>query len=214
VASPDFRKPDRLTMWDFVEKDDEAILESDIFDDAESEAKLRRKGDDFWSRLPMAMRYQLAQLECNLRAAKTVPPHRALRDWMVVVLPLLYHEWDAKRFEDGGHRTATDGFKRNQYLGLLKKCQVYANAFDDFQQEDCYYEMESDSMHAPDSGLTVSSEPTGPRRKRRRVAVNFGSAKSNASDLIFVSRAIVGLRLAIKAEMAKRAPPPVRISFS
>jgi hypothetical protein len=44
--------------------------------------------------------------------------------------------------------------------------------------------------------------------------VNVGSAKSNASDLIFVSRALVGLHLAIKAEMAKRAPPPVRISFS
>lgn len=225
------RKADhpRMSDWHLELEDDDSPLDYEIFEEAEAESLLEnpRKLVDgpFWDRLPISMRYQLAQMDCNLAAhaqdKTAVPPHIALRDWMVVVIPLLYDEWDSRKYEDGGHRTTTDGYKRMHFLVLLRKCQAYAKAFGNFVSPDCFYKSCSPADDAVDS-----ADATSGARKRRRVAVGrrsrsstaFGnksksSSNSGGGDLIWVAKALFGLGLAISAEMAKKAPPPVRISF-
>lgn len=225
--SPEHQKQGRgssVPEWNLA--DDVDPLEDGIFDEAEQAAKAHVRPDNFWSRLPVERRYQLAQMDYNLVAAKadgSVPPHRALRDWMKVVLTLLHEEWDSRKYEDGGHRTSTDGYKRTRYLELLKKCEEYAEEFENFQTRACFYDSGSDGNTllrgnggGEDSvadGVAESSEARQAVNKRRKVIVQHGSESSTASDFVFVSRALFGLRLAIKAEMAKKAPPPVRISF-
>jgi serine/threonine protein kinase len=203
--------------------DDNNRLEDDIFEDADLAAEKLVKADNFLSRLPMELRYQLAQLEYNIVALKdgSVPMHRALHDWMRVILPLLHHEWDARKFEDGGHRTATDGFKRARYLELLQQCEKYAKAFQNFQSRECYYEqLSSNHVDAAqqEAGTSTTCSVTvlddhEQRFKRRKVVIQQGAASSINSDMILVSKTLFGLERAIKAEIAKKTPPPVRISF-
>ena len=112
----------------------------------------------------MRLRFQLAQIDYNLVAAKSgsVPPHRALHDWMQVVLPLLYEEWNAREYEDGGHRTSTDGFKRERYLELLEKCLSYAQEFDCFGSRETLFYCRDD-----ESSNTKASQNGGRGQIRR-----------------------------------------------
>lgn len=216
-TSPDPHKRNSTVQWDLVDGEDP--FEVGFFNEAEQAAKAHRSPDDFWSRLPIERRYQLAQMDCNLEAADSacVPPHRALRDWMKVVLPLLYEDWDSRKYEDGGHRTATDGYKRTRYLELLKKCDVYAKKFHNFQAREFFYEEDSSVKTALRDVVSLAEDVASESKmrlcKRRKVLIQHCSESSTTSDLVFVSRALVGLQLAIKAETGKKAPPPVRISF-
>jgi hypothetical protein len=123
---------------------------------------------------------------------------------MQIVLQLVYEEWDARSYEDGGHRTSTDGFKREKFLALLEKCHDYARSFDFFVSRDHVY-------YPPDaSGSAMLSQPP---RKKRQISVQVNQTPCLNSDLIFISKALFSLKAAIKAEKAKKSPPPVRISF-
>jgi len=209
MMSPEVKKSGRtlVPQWDLVDNQDP--LEDGIFDAAEEAAKEQHRPDDFLSRLPVEMRFHLAQLDCNLAAQKsgTLPPHRALRDWMQIVLPLLYEEWDARRYEDGGHRTSTDGFRRQRLLELLRKCDSYASEFGNFASREYYYEATSENGGSEPSGSSA--------RKKRKIDVKHPNQdQSKSSDLLFVSRALFGLKRAIKAETMKKSAPPMRISFS
>ena len=213
MMSPESKKSarTRVPQWDLA--DDLDPLDDGIFEEAEEAAEEQRKPEDFMSRLPVETRFYLAQLDCNLAAQKsgTLPPQRALRDWMQIVLPLLYEEWDARSYEDGGHRTSTDGFRRQRYLVLLRKCESYAKVFGDFASREYYYEGASSSSDAAPS----SSGPVP--LKKRKIDVKYSSQDhSKNSDLVFVSRALFGLKRAIKSETMKKSappPPPSRISF-
>ena len=197
--------------WILLE-DENNRLDVNIFDDIELPSPSRSGRDDYRKRLPIELQFHLAQMDYNLVTARngSVPLHRALHDWMRVALPLLHHEWNSRAFEDGGHRTTTDGFKRSCYLELLRHCVTYANAFDNFQSRDCFYE--NDSI---DSDQNVKSEMGEPPRamKRRKVVVQCGTTRLTHADLLFVSKTLFGLEHAIRVETSKKTPPPVRISF-
>ena len=218
MMSPANRKSGRVMAprWDFV--DDHDALDEDIFEDAEETAKADRRADDYLSRLPVETRFRLAQLDYNLNAHKsgTLPPHRALRDWMQLALPLLYDDWDARKFEDGGHRTSTDGFKRDIYLRLLRQCEAYATTFDNFSSREYYYEVTG----TPGTGEALESESGAmsteslPPPKKRKVTVKYSNQEqSKRSDLVFVARAVFGIKRAVKSEATKNTAPPVPISF-
>jgi serine/threonine protein kinase len=195
-----------------VSEDDNNRIDDGIFDDVDS--SIPGENDSFRHRLPMELQYHLAQMDFNLCMARDdcVPMHRALHDWMKVVLPLLHHEWNSRRYEAGGHRTATDGFKRPSYLELLHQCLKYANAFENFQSRDAFYENElldsgSNEVLAPGTNGEIRAT------KRRKVLVQCGTTCMADSDFIFVSKTLFGLEHAIRVETSKKAPPPVRISF-
>lgn len=208
--------------WQFVDDEDPLHdVEEEIFEEAENSTEHSQNDDSFIGRIPVQLRFRIAQMDYNLvanRASKdsAVPPHRALNDWLVVTLGLLYKDWDAKKFEAGGHRTGTDGFKRECYLQLLDKCRKYAKKFQEFGTRDIMYFPQSttDSNKDLPNGKVdprKKSESFQPPRKRRRISSEFLSNSSN--DLILVSKCLFGLEAAIRAEQAKKTAPPVRISF-
>jgi serine/threonine protein kinase len=201
-----------IPEWILLE-DDKNRMDENIFDDIEVQKPNRSGHDDYRSRLPIELQFHLAQMDYNLVTAKegSVPLHRALHDWMRVAVPLLYHEWNARDYEDGGHRTATDGFKRPHYLDLLRLCVTYANAFDNFQSRDCYYEPDSNHSDHPLEESTNNRDARA--RKRRKVLVRSGTTIVPHSDLILVSKTLFGLQRAIRVETSKKTAPPVRISF-
>jgi serine/threonine protein kinase len=202
-------------------EDNNNRLDFDIFDETELTGQNLIKVDNFRTRLPIELRFHLAQMDYNLAAASddTVPMHRALHDWMRVVLPLLHQEWNARKYEDGGHRTATDGFKRARYLELLQQCEKYAKGFQNFQSLECFYETSTsvttlcDDLDPSSVDLEQATKDGRHDTKRRKVVVYPGSTSGSSTDFILVSKTLFGLRVAIRAEMAKKAPPPVRISF-
>lgn len=171
---------------------DGSLIDDTIFEEEE----LQKESSN--GPLPIEFQFKIAQMEHNMTHG--VEAHHALNDWMQVALPLLYKEWDARKFEDGGHRTSTDGFRRDRYLGLLQTCLDCAKKENYFQSRDCYY-------YTNDG----SDEPTP---KRRKVEIHFTHDSDKKSPLVFVSRVLVGLERAVELERAKKPPPPVRISFA
>ena len=196
--------------WILLE-DEKNPMDENIFDDIELQNPNRNGHNDNRKRLPIELQFHLAQMDYNLITARegSVRIHRALHDWMRVALPLLHHEWNSRVYEDGGHRTMTDGFKRPFYLELLRQCVTYASAFDNFQSRDCFYE-----STRSDPSEVVTTEHGEPRAmKRRKVVVRYGTTLLPHSDMILVSKTLFGLERAIRVETSKKAPPPVRISF-
>jgi serine/threonine protein kinase len=149
--------------------------------EAEKERDRSKMESDPWSRLPVKLRYHLAQMD-----GKPLAPELGLRDFMAVGLLLLYGEWDSKRFEDGGHRTSTDGFRRLRYLDLLRSCEIFGRQY--IHHRECYYHLEDG--------------------KRRRLTCSNGMP-----SLPMISKVMAGLRYTIAAEEKKTLAPPVRISF-
>jgi len=217
MMSPENKRSGRILVpqWDFA--DDQDPLDEGIFEDVEEAAREESRPQDYLSRLPVETRFRLAQLDYNLDAHKsgTLPLHRALRDWMQCVLPFLYEDWDARRYEDGGHRTSTDGFKREVYLRLLQKCDAYAKTFGNFTSREYYYEETQAGEAVPTKveGNESTSETTAPKSKKRKIDVKYLHQTKRSSDLVFVSRAIFGIQRAIKTEKTKKPAPPVPLSF-
>ena len=214
MMSPESKKLGRtlVPLWDF--EDDPDMLDEGIFEETEEAAKAERRPEDYLTRLPVEMRFRLAQIEYNLNAHKsgTLPPHRALRDWMQLALALLYEDWDARQYEDGGHRTSTDGFKREVYLRLLRQCESYATTFGNFSSREYYYE----ESEAVDTAATESNDlllGSAPPLKKRKVAVKHLNQDQSKSDLVFVARAVFGIKRAVKSEATKKPAPPVPLSF-
>mmetsp|Transcript_26872 Transcript_26872/g.65308 ORF Transcript_26872/g.65308 Transcript_26872/m.65308 type:complete len:659 (+) Transcript_26872:116-2092(+) len=105
---------DPVTADTFMEAEANAASEM-------SDENSRNSEGDF-VRLPLELRFRIAQMEYNMLHDTKIPPHLALRDWLRVALPVLYGEWDSKTFEKGGHRTSTDGYRRETYLQVIDKC--------------------------------------------------------------------------------------------
>jgi hypothetical protein len=131
----------------------------------------------------------------------------------------LYDEWDSRKYENGGHRTATDCFRRENYLTVLKKCQKCANTFQQkFRSQACFYRSGGEqanggsgddmSMNSLDANV-ASSEP--PLTKKRRIISDSSPSSSSSSNFVTVSRALVGLRWAIQTESGKKSAPPMMI---
>ena len=191
--------------WDLLDLEDADPLDEEAFRDAQTEHSLSR-ASSMIRRLPVDFQFYIAQMKQD---AGDTPPHRALNDWMQVVTRLLYKEWDARKYEDGGHRTSTDGFRRDGYLSLLQECQACAAKHDFFRSRDCYYTQDVRS------GVNGSASPAlGPTPKRRRITIHGVPSSEKGTALVFVSKAIFGLERAIVLEKAKKPPPPMRISFS
>jgi tau tubulin kinase len=185
-------RPISYPTWELiVSADDGSAIDETIFQEVEV-----RDGSAYGV-LPLEFQFKIGQMEYNQTHGLEV--HQILNDWMQVALPLLYKEWDAKKFEDGGHRTSTDGFRRDRYLSLLQACLDCAKKEGCFQSRECYYYIDGDE------------DPTS---KKRKVEIQVAHDSDRKSPLVFVSRVLIGLERAIELEKAKKSPPPVRISFS
>ncbi len=186
-------RPVNHPTWELiVSADGESAIDDTVFQDLEV------RGGSAYGGLPLEFQFKVGQMEYN--QTHGVEIHRTLNDWMQVALPLLYKEWDAKKFEDGGHRTSTDGFRRDRYLSLLQSCLACAKKEDCFQSRNCYY--------------YIDDREEDPTPKKRKVEIQVNHESDKHSPLVFVSRVLVGLERAIELEKAKKSPPPVRISFS
>jgi serine/threonine protein kinase len=220
--SPGRRRQTPNVEWLFVEDIDPISSSADDVFDVSDEALVGNR-DDFTSRIPVELRFKIAQMDYNVVVATSsrgkghaVPLHRALNDWMQVSLGLLFDEWDSKRYEHGGHRSANDGYKRECYLHLLEKCRKYATTFKDFGSSDLLYYSAPSAENGSNASCDVDEQEYQPRAKRRKVAVLSSSSERSSSkptDLVLVSKCIFGLIAAIKAEQSKKTAPPVRISF-
>lgn len=192
-----------VPMWDFMDQMDP--LEQDLFVKAEYESmgeveeKLSGEAAEL-RRLPLELRFRIAQMEYNTLNHNSIPPHLALRDWLKVALPLLYGEWNTRKFEKGGHRTNSDGYRQELYLKLVNKCLKCASKFNHFRTASCVYEKGDDSTQL---------------KKRRKIisTIPQPSSGSNGSDLIAISQVSFRLRAAKKAEERKTYAPPPRLAF-
>lgn len=188
--------------WELFDKHDPVA--TDDFRDAENELQGEPKPRiDMTGRLPVKFQFRVAQMKQNSNH-EGFPPHQILSDWMQVVSPLLYKDWDARKFEDGGHRTSTDGFRRARYLELLEDCLACARKHGSFRSREFFYH--------PADDKSVGSSANG--NKKRRVVLHCVPEASKQAPMAFVSKVLYGLQNAITAEKAKKPPPPMRISFS
>jgi serine/threonine protein kinase len=158
-------------------------------------------------RLPIEMQFRIAQMEYHAKSPKTVPPHLVLRDWMKVAIPLLYQDWDAKAYEKGGHRTSTDGYRRELYLELVEKCSKWARLFHNFSQKEYLGYYPSNGEDDEEDGEEGEVQP----HKRRRIVSTFSGP--SPSDLVAVSKMLFGLQAASRSERAKSFAPPPLLSF-
>ena len=193
---------ERVPKWELEDSPDpiepDIFFQAEISSAAEGEEKLSGEALEF-RRLPLELRFRIAQMDYNTLHHKEIAPHLALRDFLKVALPILYGEWDSRKFEKGGHRTDTDGYRRELYLKLVDKCLKCAERFNYFNDDDCVY----------DRG-------DGSSKKRRRINVSTFSkpeSESPGTDLIVMSQALFRLRLAKKLEEKKAYAPPPLLTF-
>jgi serine/threonine protein kinase len=185
----------RTPTWNLVESIDPAEVTDAFYDfDEASESPTTVTDPSYLIRLPLEMQFRYHQVTYHVRDHGQTPMHVILRDWLQLVLPLLYDEWDAKRFEDGGHRTTTDGYRRETYLQLLRKCVEFAQEFGSFQSADCVYAIPENAEE-------------GMLGKKRKITAD------DDSHLATIARALYGLGHAIQLEQTKRSPPPKQLSF-
>jgi hypothetical protein len=184
----------RTPTWNLMESIDP--VDTDDFDDIDesSESPTTVTDPSYLMQLSLEMQFRYHQVSHHVHNHGQTPMYVILRDWLQLVLPLLYDEWDAKRFEDGGHRTTTDGFRRETYLQLLRKCLEFSQEFGSFQSADCVYTIAE----------KVEGEMLG---KKRKITAD------SDSHLTTIARALYGLGHAIQSEERKRSPPPKQLSF-
>jgi len=240
-----------VPTWELNDDDDKDPLDSSIFAEAESSviggnnnaeeengAPLYGEAADL-SRLPLEVRFRVAQMEYNSLHYTTIEPHLALCDWLRVCLPLLYSPWNSKQYEKGGHRSNKDGYRREFFLKLVNKCLDCAAKFRGFREMKVIYDdddhddnNDNDNDNNDDTtttGITSSSKIIGvkerpAKRRRRRVHINNmheptisgenqSSNNKGLTDLLAISKVMFELRMMKKAEeKLSRAPPP-RLSF-
>jgi serine/threonine protein kinase len=220
IDSDTFPEAEAALLNDEIEAAHDAATADHHDDESSSKTTLDKKRDTPLSRLPVEMRFRLEQLAFHVEMPDAVPHHIVLRDWLNATLPLLYEDWDARKYEDGGHRTSTDGYRREHYLQLLRQCQRSAGTFNFFRSTECFFvETTAGAAAVPppppaeqEGGRTISC-----KEESRPVLGNMSKRKIGSDDqksaFVTLSRALIGLRAAIKAEEAKRSAPPMRISF-
>jgi hypothetical protein len=181
-------------------------LGDEIFENVE-ESGDSKDGEDPFRHLPLQLRFRMSLMEYHASRPESVPMPLALRDWLRVTLPFLYGEWDTPKFE-GRHRTSTDGLKRDRFLELLERCRGWAAAFGNFTSASCYL-AKNRSTSLDTSRRSLSGEEGASRKSKQR------RTDASASTFITVSRALFGLKLAIKVEKAKKSgAQATRINFS
>jgi hypothetical protein len=186
--------------------EDSDSLDKEIFDDVEESSE--GKGDDRLDRLPLELRYRMAQMEYHASRPDGVPPALALRDWMKVTIPLLYGEWDTPKYE-GRHRTSTDGLKRELYLDLLERSLAWAAAFNNFRSKACFEFKSSNGATKKRSSFVLDNAEDDLRKSKK------SRTDASACSFVNVSRALFGLKHAIQAEHAKKSgAQATRITFS
>ncbi|GKY91789.1 hypothetical protein MPSEU_000150600 [Mayamaea pseudoterrestris] len=212
AESPHFRRrnfrsllgTDRTTpQWELV---DEPKVEHELFKNID-ESELDKKSNPMM-RLPLEFRFRYEQVGYHASHPLSVPPHVALRDWINVVLPLIYGEWNTPKYE-GGNRTLTDGMRRDLYLELLRKCDYWLKQFGSFRNPACYFVTDVDKGGIGDQHSSNGAENATPVPKRRKVETERGKT----SMFVNVSRAIRGLEIKLQEEARKRPAPAVRMSF-
>lgn len=228
-----------VPTWDFVDDAARDPIDSSMFYDAEKRqsekaaagevaaeeaTKLTGEAADM-ARLPLEMKFRIAQMEYNTSHHSSIPLHLALRDWLKVALPILYGEWDSRRFEKGGHRSNEDGYRRETYLRIVEKCLKCADRFNGFRGIDSICSQgngENGSIVKNEEAGFVEKEvkieieqETAPKRKRRKIlsTLREPSSGSLGSDLIAISQVSFQLRAAKKAEEKKSFAPPPRLLF-
>lgn len=235
IRNDDFglKENSSVPTWELID-DDKDPLESSIFSEAESSviggknaeeengAPLYGEAADM-ARLPMELRFRVAQMEYNTLHNTTIEPHLALGDWLRVSLPLLYNPWNSKQYEKGGHRSNKDGYRREFFLKLVDKCLDCAAKFRGFREMKVIYgDDDDDATTDTTSSSKINGVTQRPTKRRRRVHVNnmheprSGEKSSNnkaLTDLLAISKVMFELRMMKKAEeKLSRAPPP-RLSF-
>ena len=162
-------------------------------------------------RLPLEQQFRIAQMEYHAKNPETALPHVVLQDWMKVAIPLLFKEWDAKAYERGGHRTSSDGYRREYYLELVEKCSKWAKQFGFFRKKEFVgYQV----IDTPNNGIKAE-EGESPALKKRKIVTTLGrdSGVSCPTSLVSVSKVIFGLQAVSKSERAKSFAPPPLLSF-
>ena len=213
-ASPDHQAALGIPTFRFPELFDskrEALISK-----IEQEMTPPKPTADSWGNLPLRLQLYCAQLNAHLQQSSSSvgDPDRmalALQDWMSMTLYLLHREWDAKRCEEGGHRTSTDGFRRTRYLELLRQCNDFAQSFGWFSHRECYY-----YYHAEDGSAAAITNGDGeskpPKRPRRTMETTMTASYTTDMDMCFVSQTLEELRSVIRTETEKKTLPP-RIAF-
>jgi len=219
-----------LPTWDWI--DEHGSLEYSIFAEAESSmigennaeeeigAPLFGEAADM-ARLPLELRFRVAQMDYNTLHSITIESHLALRDWLNVALPLLHCPWDSKQYEKGGHRSNDDGYRREFFFKLVDKCLECAIKFRNFREMKIIYDDDITIDPIP-SSCSDEVKQEGHNKRRRRVQINnmdelesYGEKSNNKGllDLVLISKVMFELRMTKKAEeKLSRAPPP-RLSF-
>jgi serine/threonine protein kinase len=194
-------------------------LSDEDFVKAEKDIDRSAYDSDPYSRLPVKLRYHLTLMNDTAgggggggdtgdhdngdEKASELGPGLQLREFMAVGMSLLYEgEWDAKRCEDGGHRTSTDGYRRVRYLELLRHCEDFGMKY--IHRRECYYHQVD---RPAEGGDGRGGEVVGGGKRRRLTCTN------GVPSLVMVSKVMAGLRYTIAAEEKKPVAPPVRISF-
>lgn len=188
------REGRRIPTWEVMENMDP--VQTELFDEVEKPSQSTTTSPtepDYLGRLPLDLQFRYRQVEQHVDQEGRTPKHVIVRDWLKLVLPLLYEEWDAKKFEEGGHRTATDGYRRETYLQLLRKCQDCAKVLGFFQSPESVFDTENGE-----------DESLGKKRK-----INA----DGDAQLTTIARALYGLEHTIQMEEMKRSPPPILLSF-
>lgn len=200
-----------IPEWDFVGMEDH--LDSSFFQQAEEdnagEATVALTGGEGdLARLPLELRYRIAQMEYNSQNFATIQPHLALRDWMKAAMPIIFGEWDTKRFERGGHRNLGDPYRREFYLKLIGKCLKCAEKFQDFRTRR--------SIHCVhDAGNVKTEIGNEPPLKRLKITTSLPEPPidSLGADVISISQIFARLRFIQQKELGKPRAPPPRLSF-
>ena len=149
------------------------------------------------SKLPITMQFALEQMASHVQHLDTTPKHICLRDWFQVSLPLLYKDWNVCEYEASHRSRSDDGYRRDHYLKLLKQCLEWAKTFGYFRSSEYFFHQEHDQ---------------NTKRLGRPRTVSTRCPDKNGS-LIMLSKALVGLKLAVEEEQKRSTAPPSRISF-
>jgi serine/threonine protein kinase len=182
--------------------EDEALWEEAEAEHAETRSlppvsKLSGDAADM-ARLPLELQFRVAQIVYNMNHSSSIPGQIALNCWMQCALPLVYGTWDTKAYEPGGHRTDSDGYRREVYLKLLDKCLKCASNFGYFRDRVCLYEAGADA---------------GPPATKRRKITADGPGASAGGEITMISRVLHGLGAAKQNESRKSSAPPPALSF-
>lgn len=154
--------------------------------------------------LPMPLQFYLAQVEYNARNASSIPKPMALNHWMQLGFSILFLKWSMKY--EKGRRNDGDGYRREEFIKVLKRCMEAAVPFQKFQSPE-YFDFEYNCNLSTLSNTSLKNKGD----KGEDISVEYDSKRRRLSA---VSVIWCGLRGALEQEEEKKFAPPPAISFS